>query len=276
MAVDDGTIRVSNITQDCAMVRNNIGGVKLSFWDDKHRGKMGQIICSPEDIVNTPRHTMGDVTRGDTKDFIVNTDRMYKVYFDAGRDPMGRPASEIEYITGKDIAKAVLSEKELEKQGYGDRPKVEKSIKPDPLKKASENLEFKHIPLRNVSSNPNKAGYRSVMFDEPSTSPRHGSVRTTVIVDVPESAFGPADKHGFVDFTLQKDAVVRCMDAHNGHLKADARAENIYESYYTPGFYQNRYNSKVKLDRTQSKTNDFVENRGLVTGSHEQNGFIFE
>ena len=137
-------------------------------------------------------------------------------------------------------------------------------------------LEFKHIPLRNVSSNPNKVGYRSVMFDEPSTYPRYGSVRTTVIVDVPESAFGPADKHGFVDFTLQKDAVVRCMDAHNGHLKGDARAENIYESYYTPDFYQNRYDSKVKLDRMQSKANDFVEDRGLAAVSHEQNGFAFE
>lgn len=137
-------------------------------------------------------------------------------------------------------------------------------------------LEFKHIPLRNVSSNPNKVGYRSVMFDEPSTYPRHGSVRTTVIVDVPESAFSPADKHGFVDFTLQKDAVVRCMDAHNGHLKGNARVENIYESYYTPDFYQNRYDSKVKLDRMQSKANDFVEDRGLFTAFQEQSGFSFE
>lgn len=137
-------------------------------------------------------------------------------------------------------------------------------------------LEFKHIPLRNVSSNSNKAGYRSVTFDEPSTYPRHGSVRTTVIVDVPESAFGPADKHGFVDFTLQADDVVHYMDAHNGHLQADVPAKNIYESYYTPSFYQNRYDSKVKLDRMQSKANDFVEDRGLATVSHEQNGFAFE
>lgn len=137
-------------------------------------------------------------------------------------------------------------------------------------------LEFKHIPLRNVSSNPNKAGYRSVMFDEPSTYPRYGSVRTTVVVDVPESAFGPADKHGFVDFALQKDDVVHYMDAHNGRLQADVHAKNIYESYYTPDFYQNRYDSKVKLDRMQSKANDFVEDRGLAAVSHEQNGFAFE
>ena len=136
-------------------------------------------------------------------------------------------------------------------------------------------LEFKHIPLRNVSG-PNRYGYRSVTFDEPSTYPRHGSVRTTVIVDVPESAFGPADKHGFVDFALQKDDVVHYMDAHNGRLQADVHAKNIYESYYTPDFYQNRYDSKVKLDRMQSKANDFVEDRGLAAVSHEQNGFAFE
>ena len=118
MAANDGTIRVSNITQDRAMVRNNVGGVKLSFRDKKHQGNMGRIICSPKDIVNTPRNTMGDITRGNTKDFIIDADRVYKVYFDAGRDPMGRSASEVEYITGKDIAKVVLSEEELAKQGY--------------------------------------------------------------------------------------------------------------------------------------------------------------
>lgn len=136
-------------------------------------------------------------------------------------------------------------------------------------------LEFKHIPLRNVSG-PNRHGYRSVTLDEPSTYPRHGSVRPTVVVDVPESAFSRADKHGFVDFTLQADDIVHYMDARNGHLQADVPAKNIYESYYTPDFYQSRYDSKVKLDRMQGAANDFVEDRGLAAVSHEPNGFAFE
>lgn len=140
----------------------------------------------------------------------------------------------------------------------------------------AENLEFKHIPLRNVSSRPNRDGCRSVTLDEPSYYPVHGSVRPIAIVDVPEAAFGAADKHGFIDFTLKKDDVVHYKDAHNGHLQANSSAENIYDSYYLASFYQDRYDKKVKLDRMQSATDDFAEDKGLATEVENDNEDVWE
>ena len=98
-------------------------------------------------------------------------------------------------------------------------------------------LEFKHIPLRNVSG-PNRYGYRSVTFDEPSTYPRNGSVRTTVIVDVPESAFGPADKHGFV---IRSEDAADFLDEKLEILGLNDKERNEFIIYWLPRLEQSNY-----------------------------------
>ena len=108
MAINDPkVVYIPNVDRNCISIRGDLAAVRVP-WDIPNN-RWGTIYCFADDIVEGDHPAVVDVSQGDNKALELFVDDTYTVH--AG--------SEVGHLSGITIARTILSEEELKRQGFG-------------------------------------------------------------------------------------------------------------------------------------------------------------
>lgn len=108
MAINDpNVVYIPNVRPSWISIRGDLAAVKVP-WDIPNK-RWGTIYCFADDIVAGDHPAVVDVSQGDNKALELFVDDTYTVRSDA----------DIWHLSGITIARTILSEEELKRQGFG-------------------------------------------------------------------------------------------------------------------------------------------------------------